>query len=429
MAGKHTKTLAALAPTDPALAGRKILLAVGGGIAAYKAAEILRQIQKGGATVQVLMTRSALQFITPLTFQTLSGSPVATDLFSLTEENLIGHIRLARDPDLILVAPATANRMAKAAHGIADDLLSTVLITTTRPVVMAPAMNVEMWNHPATRANRKTLEERGVIIVEPGTGDLACGETGKGRLAEINDIVEAAAATLTPKTLQGRKVIVTAGPTREPVDPVRYLSNRSSGKMGYAMAQAAARRGANVVLVSGPVSLPPPAGVPRFVKVNTAAEMLSAITAEAASADVIIKAAAVADFRPLAPAGQKLKRREKDLSAIKLEPTTDILKTLGKTKGSRYLVGFAAETHDLARYAQAKLSEKNLDAIVANDVSRPDAGFDTDTNAVTMFRRTGKPAEIPLGSKLQVASVLWDLIAADLTYASESRKPTRRKRL
>ncbi len=408
---------------DPALSGRKVLLAVGGGIAAYKAVEILRALQKGGASVQVLMTKSAQQFVAPLTFQTLSGQPVATDLFSLTEESLIGHIRLARDSDVILVAPATANRLAKAAHGIADDLLATVLVATTRPVVMAPAMNVEMWNHPATQANKNILMDRGVVIVEPGAGDLACGEVGQGRLAEIEDIVEAVAAALTPKDLEGKRVLVTAGPTREPVDPVRYLSNRSSGKMGYAMAQAAARRGATVTLVSGPTALAVPAGIAKTVQVKTAADMFDAVKAALPAADVVVKTAAVADYRPKAPSDKKLKRREKSESSIELEPTVDILRTLGKNKGGRYLVGFAAETHDLKKYAQGKLAEKNLDLIVANDVSRSDAGFETDTNAVTLFFRDGKPVELPLGSKLSVATSVWNWITEDLKGLPPQSRP------
>lgn len=394
---------------DPALRGKRILLAVGGGIAAYKAVEIMRLLQKAGASVQVLMTRSAQEFVRPLTFQTLSGNPVASDLFDLTEESQIGHIRLARDSNLILVAPATANRIARAAWGFADDLLSTVLAAATVPVVMAPAMNVEMWNHLATQANCRTLENRGVILVPPGSGDLACGETGAGRLAEPDAIVEAVASSLTAKLLKGVRVLVTAGPTREAIDPVRFLSNRSSGKMGYAMAQMAARHGAEVTLVSGPVAISPPAGV-KLVQTTTAAEMHEAVMAGFRSADIVVKAAAVSDYRPAEPARHKLKRREKEMPVIDLEPTTDILKAIGAAKRGQYLVGFAAETHDLADYARAKLREKNLDLLVANDVSRSDAGFDTDTNAVTLFSPDGKVEELPFGSKLEVAAGIWQRI-------------------
>jgi len=412
---------------DPSLDGKKILLAVGGGIAAYKAVELMRQLQKAGAAVRVLLTESAKQFVTPLTFQTLSGQPVAGSLFDLTEESLIGHIRLAREPDLILVAPATANRMAKAAHGMADDLLSTVLLATTAPVLMAPAMNVEMWKHPATKANLRLLESRGVLFVQPGAGDLACGETGPGRLAEIADIVEAAASCLTPKDLAGKRVLVSAGPTREPVDPVRFLSNRSSGKMGYAMAQMALRRGAKVTLVTGPVALPPPSGLDETVRVQTAKEMYDAMTAAYGKAEIVVKTSAVADYRPKHASDKKLKRREKAEKSIELEPTADILRELGRRKKGQYLVGFAAETHDLDRYAKAKLAEKNVDAIVANDVTRKDAGFETDTNAVTVYFRSGNVVHLPVDSKAAIASAIWDRVTADLKKRSGTGKKNGRR--
>ena len=393
---------------DPRLENRTIVLGVSGGIACYKACELVRRLTQAGAQVRVAMTSSAQQFVQPMTLQTLSMNPVATDLFDLTQESEIGHINLARAADALVIAPATANIMAKLAHGIADDVLTTVALACTAPLIVAPAMNVHMWRHVATQTNLKTLRERGAHIVEPGAGDLACGEVGEGRLADTEQIIEAIAASLTPHSLQGVRFLITAGPTREPVDPVRYLTNRSSGKMGYAIARAAQRRGAQVTLVSGPVSLVAPAGM-RVIKVETAQQMHDAVMGELGNSDVIIKSAAVADFAVADVSEKKLKRRETQPS-IELTPNPDILAAVGKKKGQRVLVGFAAETHDLKKYAREKLREKNADLFVANDVARADAGFDVDTNQVELFFADGREESTGLLSKDQVAERVLDAV-------------------
>ncbi|MCB0221287.1 MAG: bifunctional phosphopantothenoylcysteine decarboxylase/phosphopantothenate--cysteine ligase CoaBC [Chrysiogenetes bacterium] len=393
---------------DPRLENRTIVLGISGGIACYKACELVRRLTQAGAQVRVAMTASARQFVQPMTLQTLSMNPVATELFDLTQESEIGHINLARAADALVIAPATANIMAKLAHGIADDVLTTVALACTAPLVIAPAMNVQMWRHVATQTNLKTLRERGAHIVDPGAGDLACGEVGEGRLAETEQIIEAIAASLTPRSLQGVRFLITAGPTREPVDPVRYLTNRSSGKMGYALARAAQRRGAQVTLVSGPVSLAPPAGM-KLIKVETAREMHDAVMGELDNSDVIIKSAAVADFAVAGASEKKLKRRETQ-PTIELTPNPDILAAVGKKKGQRVLVGFAAETHDLKKYAREKLREKNADLFVANDVARADAGFDVDTNQVELFFADGREESTGLLSKDQVAERVLDAV-------------------
>jgi len=391
----------------------RITLGVTGGVAAYKAAELVRLLQKDGFSVQVVMTRGAREFVTPLTFAALSGQKVITDLFGDSSggeanlESAIEHIAVAQRTDLLLVAPATADILAKFARGIADDFLTTLHLASTAPVVMAPAMNVNMWNHAATQENVEKLRARGVKIVDPDEGYLACGMTGAGRLAGQNAIVAAVRETLkSQRDLDGETVLITAGPTREDLDPVRYISNRSSGKMGYAVAEAAARRGAKVILVSGPVNLEVPAGVER-IDVRTAREMHNAVVDRFAHASIAIFAAAVADYRPVEPHTEKIKTSYASLT-ISLEPTTDILAEVAKNKGQRIVVGFAAETDRVAENARKKLSAKNADLIVANDVTAEGAGFDQDTNIVTLFSRDGRDLALPKLTKNEVAQRILD---------------------
>ena len=388
------------------LQNKNILLGVSGGIAAYKAAELVRLLVKAGATVRVVMTKNAQEFMTPLTLQSLSGNPVSTDTFDLTQESEIGHIRLADTADLVLIAPATANILAKLAHGIADDLLSTLLLVTRVPVVLAPAMNVHMHAHPATQENLKTLQRFGHHIIEPAEGELACGYEGKGRLAEPEQIVECVEITLTKKDMQGEHVIVTAGPNCEPIDPVRFITNRSTGKMGFAMARIAHQRGAEVTLVSGPTALAAPFGV-RLCPVRTALEMQQAVLAHYPRATIVVSAAAIADYRPTQTATQKIKKKDGAFS-IPLARNPDILAGLGQDKGNRLLVGFATETEDVLHNAGRKLHSKNLDMIVANDVTQEGAGFAGDTNIVTLLDRTGQQEPLPLMSKDAVAHAVYD---------------------
>jgi phosphopantothenoylcysteine decarboxylase/phosphopantothenate--cysteine ligase len=392
------------------LDGRRVLLGLSGGIACYKACEVVRLLAQAGARVQVVMTAGAQQFVTPLTLQALSGRPVATDTFSLTQESEIGHIRLADEAEVVVLAPATANLLAKLAHGIADDLLTTVLLATRAPVLAAPAMNVHMWEHAATQANIRLLTERGVAFAGPGVGSLACGYEGPGRLAEPGEIVEAIEGVLAPKDLRGERVLVSAGPTREAVDPVRYLSNHSSGKMGYAVARVARRRGAEVVLVSGPSELPAPPGV-RTRMVSSAAEMARALEEEFRSASILVMAAAVADYRPRRPAPRKMKKSAASLS-LDLERTEDIVASLAARKGRRLVVGFAAETNDVAQEARRKLREKRLDLIVANDVTAPGAGFGSDTNVVQLIDAAGETQALPVLPKEEVAGRILDWVVA-----------------
>jgi phosphopantothenoylcysteine decarboxylase/phosphopantothenate--cysteine ligase len=391
------------------LAGREIVLGVTGGIAAYKACEIVREIRKEGGNVRVVMTASATRFVTPLTFQTLSGNPVVTELFDLISESEIGHISLAQRADLVMVAPATANILGKVRNGIADDMLSTVLMATGAPVLFAPAMNSQMYASAAVQENLERLRARGFHFVDPGEGELACGTVGPGRLADPARIVEMARILLSPKTLAGRRVVVSAGPTAEPVDPVRVLSNRSSGKMGFAIARVARRLGAAVTLVAGPVSLPDPFFVDT-VRVETAAQMLDAVRAASGTADLVVMAAAVADFRPSEPSAGKIKKAS-FTGRIALEPTVDILAELGRGKGGRVLVGFAAETDDLDGNAVAKLRQKNLDAVVGNDVSRSDIGFGADQNEATVFFADGTAMPIPRAGKESVAAAIFGALA------------------
>ena len=393
----------------------RITLGVTGGIAAYKSAELVRRLQDEGHTVQVVMTRAAREFITPLTFAALSGQRVITDLFSNEPggegslESAIDHIAVAQRTDLLLVAPATADVLAKLARGMADDFLTTLHLAVTAPVVVAPAMNVNMWQHAATQENVAMLRARGVRIVEPSEGYLACGMIGAGRLAELDAILAAVRETLkTHKNLAGETVLVTAGPTCEDIDPVRYLTNRSSGKMGYAVAEEAARRGAKVVLVSGPTALATPEGVER-VDVRSAEEMLRAVRERFGGCTVGIFVAAVADYHAAEKSSQKIKR-SKDGFTVRLEPNPDILATMAREKGERLVVGFAAETENLAENARKKLKEKNADLIVANDVSAEGAGFDRETNIVTLFSRDGRDLPLAKMSKAEVSHKILDEI-------------------
>ena len=389
----------------------KILLGIGGGIAAYKAAELARLLMQQGHQVQAVMTRAAQKFVRPLTFAALTGRKTLTDLFAI--ESAIEHIAVAQEHELLVIAPATADLMAKLAHGLADDFLSTVYLAFTGPVVIAPAMNVNMWRHAATQANLETLRQRGHRIVEPESGYLACGMTGPGRLADPETIAAAIAGSIPPETqrrrdLEGEVVLVTAGPTQEPLDPVRFLSNRSSGKMGYALAEAAVSRGARVILVSGPVNLTPPAGV-ETIFVRTAAEMRDRVFANLADSGIVIKSAAVADFRLSKVPDQKVKKTAARIS-LELDPTPDLLAELGRKKGDRLLIGFAAETQNLVPEARRKLESKNCDMVVANLVGGPDLGFESEENEVTLVLRTGETIPLTRAPKRQVADRIFDQI-------------------
>lgn len=390
----------------------RITLGVTGGVAAYKAAELVRRLQQEGFSVEVVMTRAACEFITPLTFAALTGKKVITGLFAESggEANLesaIEHIAVAQRTDLLLVAPATADILAKFSRGISDDFLSTLYLATTAPVVVAPAMNVNMWNHPATQENLERLRGRGVHVVSPDEGYLACGMTGAGRLAGQDAIISAVREVFQiRRDLEGKTVLLTAGPTQEDLDPVRFLTNRSSGKMGYAVAEAAAQRGAKVILISGPTALETPAGVTR-IDVRTAAEMLNAVQRHFAEATTAIFAAAVADYRPAEAAAHKIKKTGGEFT-LRLAPNPDILATVARKKGDRLIVGFAAETDRVAENARKKLQEKDADLIVANDVTAAGAGFDVDTNVVTLFARDGRDLALPKLTKREVADRILD---------------------
>jgi phosphopantothenoylcysteine decarboxylase/phosphopantothenate--cysteine ligase len=386
----------------------------------------LRGLQRGGVDVRVMMTRDATEFVRPLTFEALSGKPVIVDMFGRPDYATIEHISVAREADLLLIAPATANTIAKFAHGIADNFLSTVYLSNTNPVLVAPAMNVEMWKHPATQSNLQILRDRGVFFVEPGVGYQACGEVGMGRLAEPEEIVERAleflkppAARRPPQDFAGERVVVTAGPTIEDLDPVRFITNRSSGKMGYAIAEAARDRGAVVTLISGPVKLPPPERV-ETIQVRSTREMFDAVMGRLQDAAVFIGAAAVADFRPAHRAGQKIKKDGRKKITLELEATEDIIASVGAETGAgpnqpgrraRVVVGFAAESQSLLGYAERKLREKGLDLIVANDITRADAGFDVETNVATILKRDGSRVELPMQGKREMADRVLDEIA------------------
>jgi phosphopantothenoylcysteine decarboxylase / phosphopantothenate---cysteine ligase len=419
------------APRDPAtpLAGARIVVGVAGGIAAYKAAELVRLFDKAGARVDVAMTARAQKFIGPMTFQALTRRPVFTDLFSLTEEATIGHIQLADAADLIVVAPATANALARLAAGQADDAVSAIVLATKAPVLVAPSMNVNMWSHPLTRANvRRLVDVAGYHVVGPGDGFLACRWVGPGRLAEPADIVEAAANVLSPHDLAGVRVVVTAGPTHEAIDPARFVGNRSSGKMGVAIAAAAQRRGAIVRLVLGPSALPPPVGV-TTTSVENASQLQWALADATKDADVVVMTAAVADYRPAKVADHKLKRAALGTKLqLELVANPDLLAELGKQRGAKprpVLVGFAAETDDVVENARKKLATKRCDLVVANDVREPGAGFAVDTNHVTLVDRE-QATDVPAGPKVVVAHRILDRVVALLGTPPPSAKRKRR---
>ena len=398
------------------LENKKIILGVCGGIAAYKAIELLRLLTKGGADVHVIMTRAAVEFIAPLSFQTLSANPVHTELFSLITEQEIGHISLADRADLFVIAPATANIIGKIANGIADDMLTTTVMATKAPVLFAPAMNVNMYTNPIYQENEAKLRSLGYLFEAPVAGTLACGWQGEGKLASPEAIFESAIAAVTKQDLVGQRVLITAGPTREELDPVRYISNHSSGKMGYALARAARRRGAEVLLISGPTALAKPDGV-QVVGVTSALEMLREVMARAAGCHVVIKAAAVADYRPARRESAKIKKKS-DLATLELVKNPDILAELGAMNAGLqprpFLVGFAAETDTLAENATKKLKGKNLDMIVANDVSQADAGFNVDTNRGVLFFKNGSSCDCGLMTKDQLAVTILDHIITRL---------------
>jgi phosphopantothenoylcysteine decarboxylase/phosphopantothenate--cysteine ligase len=385
-----------------------VVVGVTGGIAAYKACEVARELTRAGCRVKVVMTAAAQRFVTPLTFRTLTGEPVAVSLWDDPSQR-VHHISLAEEADVVVVVPCTANVIAKLAHGRADDILMTTLLATEAPVVIAPAMNTHMWRKSITQGNVDSLRERGFVFVEPGTGELACGDTGEGRLAAVPEIVEATLAALRrTRSLEGVRLLVTAGPTREPIDPVRFVGNRSSGRQGYAVAEEAAKRAADVTLVSGPVSLAVPFGV-RCVRVETAVEMRDAVMAAYPETDAVVMTAAVADLRPAEPAPGKLKK-DGAPDVLRLERTDDILAGLGAQKGDRVLVGFAAETGDVITHARGKLAAKNLDLVVANDVSEPGVGFDSRVNRVVFVSADGEEP-MPVMDKRAVASALLDRLA------------------
>lgn len=393
------------------LLNKKILVCVTGGIAVYKAVALVSKLSQAGAKVKVIMTASAMEFVKPLSFQVMSRNDVYFDTFDEKDSRVIAHIDLADWADLIIVAPATANAIGKIANGIADDMVTTTLLATTAEVWIAPAMNVHMYQNKSVMRNIAQLHEDGYRFIEPAEGFLACGYVGKGRLEEperIVDLIKERFSNPIQLPLAGKKVVVTAGPTRERIDPVRYISNFSSGKMGYAMAEAATKLGASTVLISGPVELPKPEGV-RLVKVESAAQMLEAVLAEYDDASIVVKSAAVADYKPKEAQTQKMKKKDGD-SSIELERTTDILKTLGAHKNSQILVGFAAETNDAIGYGKSKLDSKNLDYIIVNDVTDPDGGFGSDTNVVTLLTREGKSYPFEAMLKSELANVLLEKI-------------------
>jgi phosphopantothenoylcysteine decarboxylase/phosphopantothenate--cysteine ligase len=403
------------------LKGRKVVLGVTGGIAAYKAAEFVRLLVKEEADVHVVMTQNAQKFVTPLTFQTLSGNSVSIDPFALLEDARIGHIALADLAEMVVILPATANIIGKIANGMADDFLSTLVMATKAPVLIVPSMNVNMWENPALQKNIQTLLERGCHLMEPGEGELACHWYGKGRLPELSEVVEKMKDILTPKDLKGERILITGGPTQEPMDPVRFITNRSSGKMGYALSKIAGRRGAEVILISGPTSLSLPGRDIKYVPVRTAEEMRKAVFAHLEGSSVVIKAAAVSDYRPKVISEKKIKKGDSEYT-LALERTKDILEELGKKKENRILVGFAAETEDLVAHAKKKLQEKNLDLIVANDVTQPGAGFGLDTNQVKILYPSGQVKDLPLTTKEEISQVILDDVVALLKKKEGPRK-------
>lgn len=395
------------------LAQKNIILGITGGIAAYKSAELTRKLKEQGANVRVVMTNAARQFITPLTLQALSGNPVSDSLLDPQAEAAMGHIELARWADLVLIAPASADFMAKLAHGIANDLLTTLCLATESPVAIAPAMNQAMWKNPATKRNCTLLSEQAVTLLGPASGKQACGDTGPGRMLEAEQLLQETIILLKAGILAGKQVVITAGPTREALDPVRYISNHSSGKMGFALAQAAAAAGAETTLIAGPVHLPTPSGVER-INVTTAQEMHETSIGITPGCDIFIATAAVADYRPITAATQKIKKTEEHLS-IALTRNPDIVAAVAALEDKPYTIGFAAETHDLLNYAKDKLRRKNLDMIIANDVSQDDIGFNADSNAVTVIW-SDKQRVLPLASKQEIAHQLISLIYTQMKH-------------
>ncbi len=394
---------------------KKVVLGITGGISAYKCADIASWLRKNGAEVHCVMTKNATEFISPLVFQTLTGRPVVVDEFATGHGWQVVHISLVENADLFAIVPATANVIAKIAHGIADDAFTSSVLAATCPKIIAPAMNCDMYNNVATQSNIATLADRGWNIINPAKGMLACGVEGVGKLPPVEEIEARITEMLLPKNdFAGKKVVVTAGPTSEPIDPVRYITNRSSGKMGYAIAEAAAARGAEVVLVSGKTKLLEPVGV-KTVQVESAVEMREAVLAEFETADVVLKAAAVADYRVAAPSDRKIKKTgDNDNMILELVKNPDILAELGSKKTHQFLVGFAAETHDVEAYAKDKLVRKNADLLVANDVSQANAGFDVDTNIITIFSKSGEKTAYPMSSKVVAANNILDKVLAEI---------------
>jgi phosphopantothenoylcysteine decarboxylase/phosphopantothenate--cysteine ligase len=401
-----------------------VILAVCGGIAAYKSVEILRLLKKGKANVRVIMTQNAQGFVGALTFEALSGQAVFRNMFEEGGEASFRHIEWAREADGVIIAPATANMIGKLANGIADDPLSTFMLAVTAPVLLCPSMNTHMYASKAVQRNLDTLRSDGYVVVEPGFGQLACGTTGPGRLPEPEVIIDRFLSCLSPKDLKGKKILVTAGPTIEPIDPVRFISNPSSGKMGFAIARAAEYRGAEVALIAGPTRLPDPINV-TTIRVRTADEMASAVFQQMDHADVIIKSAAVSDYRPEKTEAHKIKKKKSEL-VLRLHPTPDILKTLGHKKKHQFLVGFAAETRDLEKNATQKLAEKNLDIIAGNLVGLADSGFESDTNSVTLFFRDGSREVLPVMEKMDVAHILLDRIRDKLPGGTATQQSVKK---
>ncbi len=390
------------------ISGKKIIVGVTGGIAAYKSCELVRSLVKEEANVQVIMTQNAMEFVTPLTLQTLSGNRVATKTFDLGWESEIGHISLADSADLIVVAPATASFIGKTASGIADSLLTNVILATLSPVVLCPAMNVNMYNNQVVQENLEKLRSRGFVIVEPSEGSLACGWEGKGRLPDVQDIMHEIEKTLSPKDFRGERVLVTAGATREFIDSVRFISNPSSGKMGYSLAKEGLMRGAEVVLVTGKTNLAPPLGA-KVIDVVSAGDMYESVMEYLDWSTIVIKAAAVGDYAPSEKINGKIKKHENSI-ILNLKLTKDILKAVGESKNGRFVVGFAAETDNLLKHAKDKLKSKNANLFIANDVSLPGAGFETDTNLVHFVYGDGKTEELPGAAKPQIARKIFDKI-------------------
>jgi len=394
------------------LAGKKILLGITGSIAAYKTVDWVRSLVKEEARVKVAMTEAATRFVTGLTFAALSGNRVYESMFDPLDQELIPHINLAREAELILVAPATAQTIGRLAHGLAEDLLSAIVLASQAKIMVCPAMNSQMYNHPATKQNLATLKKYGYTVIEPDSGLMACGEEGPGRLPEWPTVHKRILESFTPQDLQGRSILITAGPTHEPLDPVRFLGNRSSGKMGYALAATASRRGADVTLISGPVNLVPPPGV-KTIQVTTAGEMHHEVLNCFNETDIVIKAAAVADFRPETEADQKIKKND-SVTSLNLTPNPDILFELGQLRKTRkktlVLVGFAAESDNHLEEGRRKLKEKNLDLLAVNDIMAADSGFDVDTNRITLLARNGSEEELPLLSKEETAMRIWDQV-------------------